>query len=123
VQLHPRAREIKRTEVAGSAGQPPEWRLTYEVNGIGPGEVYGFLSDTLQRQGWGNIGFADGVTSLATVAERGQADATVTRYPELVGTRPGLAFIAGVEGSGATAPLAVRIRCQDRQLADGVRLP
>lgn len=122
VQLHPRAREIKRSESTGVPGQMPEWRMTYEVNGVGPGDVYGFVSDALQRQGWRGIGFVDGVTSLATVAERGQPGAAATLYPELAGTRPGLAYVVGVEGTAPTAPLTVRIRCQDRQLADGVRL-
>jgi hypothetical protein len=122
VQLHPRAREIKRSESAHLPDQVPEWRMTYEVNGVSPGEIYGFVSNALDRQGWRSIGFVDGVTSLATVAERGQPGATATLYPELAGTRPGLAYIVGVEGSGPTAPLTVRIRCQDRQLVDGVRL-
>ena len=124
VQLHPQAREIKRTEVIGVAGQMPEWQITYQVNGAGPREVYAFLSEALTRQGWQGVGFMDGVTSLATVTERGQAEEeeAVTRFPELAATRPGLAYVVGVEAGQPGAPLTVRIRCQDRQAADGVRV-
>ena len=122
VQLHPQAREIKRTEVVGAPGQMPEWQITYQVNGAGPREVYAFLSEALTRQGWQAVGFRDGVTSLATVTERGQAAEAVTRFPELAATRPGLAYVVGVEAGKPGAPLTVRIRCQDRQAADGVRV-
>jgi hypothetical protein len=122
VQLHPQAREIKRTEHVGVPGQMPEWQIAYQVNGAGPRDVYAFLSDALQRQGWTGIGFTDGETSLATVAERARLADGLTQYPSLAATRPGLAYVVGIETSQPGTPLTVRVRCQDRQLVDGVQL-